>query len=332
MSNTNYIYLLRTREFINADQHIYKVGRTSQERFKRIGDYSKGSETLIIRKCLDCIKMEAKIIKILKSKYINRTDIGREWFEGDSNHMMDDINNSIKNEVKKDVDKVKNDSKYRIKWNQEGHIDHSNIYTVTIKDVDKKRGTCSIQYKGVKRFDVDQSLSNFEVIDDIGIKLPSIDKKSNKRQLITVENNSTYRIKWNQEGHAGHGELYTVTTTDVNKKRGTCSIQYKGVKRFDVDQSLSNFEVTKKMDVKTPRFVIENNTKHDIKWTKLGGSEYGLIYESVKVKDVTKKTCSLQYYSGWGWLKNQQLSDFEVLQPSKVDDDGSIQFKKRKIT
>jgi hypothetical protein len=48
MSNENhYVYLLQTREFINSNQSIYKVGRTKKEHLKRFEQYPKGSLLLL---------------------------------------------------------------------------------------------------------------------------------------------------------------------------------------------------------------------------------------------------------------------------------------------
>ena len=49
-----YIYLVRTREFKSLNQHIYKVGRTSQcpdTRITRLHKYTKGSEIYLILQC-----------------------------------------------------------------------------------------------------------------------------------------------------------------------------------------------------------------------------------------------------------------------------------------
>jgi len=54
-SNTNYknknIYLIRTREFVNSNKEIYKIGKTSQELNKRISSYGKGCELLFTLNC-----------------------------------------------------------------------------------------------------------------------------------------------------------------------------------------------------------------------------------------------------------------------------------------
>ena len=45
---SGYIYLLRTREFVNLNSNVYKLGRTEQCDGKRFHGYPKGSEIEII--------------------------------------------------------------------------------------------------------------------------------------------------------------------------------------------------------------------------------------------------------------------------------------------
>lgn len=93
----HYIYLLQEREFVNAGENIYKVGKTKQENLHRFYQYPKGSELILQRQCNDCDMLEKLLIKYFISKYIHRTDIGFEYFEGNDLDMVKDINNMIEN-------------------------------------------------------------------------------------------------------------------------------------------------------------------------------------------------------------------------------------------
>ena len=86
-----YIYLIQEREFINAKKEIYKPGRTAQENGKRFASYPKDSKLLLQIACKDCLMTENIILKQFKEKYKQRKDIGREYFEGNSEEMMNDI-------------------------------------------------------------------------------------------------------------------------------------------------------------------------------------------------------------------------------------------------
>ena len=91
----NYIYLLQEREFIKTNESVYKVGKTKQENLTRFYQYPKGSLLLQQSVCSNCDLMEGNIIKIFKTKYIHRKDIGNEYFEGNWNDMKEDIDNCL---------------------------------------------------------------------------------------------------------------------------------------------------------------------------------------------------------------------------------------------
>jgi len=95
-SSTNYIYLLQEREFLKTGELIYKVGRTTKPNYQRFNQYPNGSVLLFQMICMDCVKNEMSIIEKFKEKFINRPDIGREYFEGDYNDMIDIIYSNIK--------------------------------------------------------------------------------------------------------------------------------------------------------------------------------------------------------------------------------------------
>jgi hypothetical protein len=84
----NYIYLIHTREFVNAKKPIYKVGKSCQPNLKRVKTYPNGSQLLIQILCNDCTIMERTIIQLFTSKYIRHTELGNEYFEGDYKAMI----------------------------------------------------------------------------------------------------------------------------------------------------------------------------------------------------------------------------------------------------
>ncbi len=87
----NYIYILRLREHYNTNQNIYKIGKTRQEALKRFNSYPKGSQLFCMYDCINCDTCEKHLIELFKQKYIQRQDIGTEYFEGDITQMKDDI-------------------------------------------------------------------------------------------------------------------------------------------------------------------------------------------------------------------------------------------------
>ena len=88
---SQYVYLLQEREFTKTHEDIFKIGKSTQSNIKRLTQYPKGSILLIQLSCLDCSKCEKMIMQKFKEKYIQRLDIGHEYFEGDYEIMIDDI-------------------------------------------------------------------------------------------------------------------------------------------------------------------------------------------------------------------------------------------------
>jgi hypothetical protein len=103
---TNYIYLLQEREFIKTNEKIYKVGMTQKENFERFNQYPKGSVLLFQIICHDCKNMEIQVIKQFKEKFIQRKDIGGEYFEGNYKSMIDIIYSTVKSEEENNVTSV----------------------------------------------------------------------------------------------------------------------------------------------------------------------------------------------------------------------------------
>ena len=103
--NKEFIYLLQEREFIKTKEPIYKIGKTKQEKLKRIKSYPNGSELLLYTVCNNCDEIEKTIINKFKSHFIHKKEFGNEYFMGDYNSMIYLIYNIIissKNEHIKD--------------------------------------------------------------------------------------------------------------------------------------------------------------------------------------------------------------------------------------
>ena len=94
--NSHYIYLLQEREFTKTKENIYKIGKTTQPNNVRFGQYPKGSILLLQLICINCNITEKNIITAFKQKYIQRKDIGHEYFEGDYIDMIQNIFDIVK--------------------------------------------------------------------------------------------------------------------------------------------------------------------------------------------------------------------------------------------
>jgi hypothetical protein len=90
-ARTQSIYLLRTREYINNNTRVYKIGKSGQNGNCRFNQYSKGSELLIQMVVENMDKVEREVIQEFKKIYKHRKDIGREYFEGSEKSMISNI-------------------------------------------------------------------------------------------------------------------------------------------------------------------------------------------------------------------------------------------------
>jgi len=187
-----YIYLLKTREFINANQEVYKVGRTKQENQTRFKQYPKGSVLYFQMICNNCNTIEKKVLSLFKEIFIPRKDIGSESFEGDYNEMISIIYSTIKQEKpdtehatheeecatyesNPDDENEYNESdeeeiRYEIKTYEEW-IKYTNIAGIIITN--KKKGEGYFRFKcqlwrelyDTNRFDFDEK--NMEVLSEV---------------------------------------------------------------------------------------------------------------------------------------------------------------------
>jgi hypothetical protein len=111
--SSDYIYLIRTREFIQLNQPVYKIGRTKQPNFNRLKQYPKGSEVIDWLSCFNCIITENILIKEFKQHFKHRPDLGNEYFEGNVIDMSNLLTNIRKNSFN-NVIIDNNGNKYKI--------------------------------------------------------------------------------------------------------------------------------------------------------------------------------------------------------------------------
>lgn len=87
---SHHIYIIHEREFVNSEQPIYKIGKTTQS-VKRLGGYSKGSRLKLLLEVEDCHKCEKLLIQKFDELFINKPEIGREYYYGDINEMVSEF-------------------------------------------------------------------------------------------------------------------------------------------------------------------------------------------------------------------------------------------------
>ena len=85
---------MHTRECYNADIEVYKLGR-SKTLDNRVKQYPNGSKILFMMNCINSILLESILIKLFKTKYVQQTLYGTEYFLGNQKEMIKDIINCI---------------------------------------------------------------------------------------------------------------------------------------------------------------------------------------------------------------------------------------------
>ena len=85
-----FVYLLQEREFTKSGENIYKIGKTTRPS-ERIKGYPKGSILFLNLPCENCDEMEKLLIKTFDEQFINRPDVGREYYQGDMDIMIQQI-------------------------------------------------------------------------------------------------------------------------------------------------------------------------------------------------------------------------------------------------
>jgi hypothetical protein len=88
------VYLIHPREFIKTNENVYKLGRSLHLDI-RVKQYPNGSNTLLMLNCNNSIVCEKYLINLFKTKFIQKTYYGTEYFEGDKKIMIKEIINYI---------------------------------------------------------------------------------------------------------------------------------------------------------------------------------------------------------------------------------------------
>ncbi len=86
---TEYVYIIQEREHLNAQKNIYKIGKTKRPPSERIKEYPKGSKPITFLLVNDCNECEKELKTEFIKKFIQRKDIGVEYFEGELDDIVD---------------------------------------------------------------------------------------------------------------------------------------------------------------------------------------------------------------------------------------------------
>jgi hypothetical protein len=94
----SYVYIVQTRQFIDQNLPVYKIGRTDQQNFTRFRQYPRGTKIIALSDCSNSGVIEAIILNAFRNKYKPRLDHGSEYFEGNINEMLTDFHDILRND------------------------------------------------------------------------------------------------------------------------------------------------------------------------------------------------------------------------------------------
>ena len=89
---SQYIYLIKPREFVRINEKVYKIGKSKQARLSRIKSYPKGTELILQIQFPNCGTAERHLIKQFRTLFKEYRDsdgekLGNEYFVGDVKEM-----------------------------------------------------------------------------------------------------------------------------------------------------------------------------------------------------------------------------------------------------
>lgn len=91
---SEYIYLIREREFCRLNEPTYKIGK-SKNIDSRIRQYPKNSELILIEKVKNCDKTELILLNLFRMNFQQRKEYGNEYFTGNPIEMRKLINSIV---------------------------------------------------------------------------------------------------------------------------------------------------------------------------------------------------------------------------------------------
>ena len=185
----SYIYLIQDGKFINTN--IYKIGRTTQKgdtrRLIRFSSYNKETIQKFLREVNNelVINIEDEIKTLFTQKY--KLVQGSEWFEGDCNSMILEINSVI--------DKSK--SLICVPINNKIKKDNTGIEKKIELEIEKLKLELELKYKlEIKDLELkNKDLQHKIEIEDL--KLKYLEENNNLKINITNINNSNNNINHN---------------------------------------------------------------------------------------------------------------------------------------
>lgn len=96
--NMGNIYIIHEREFLHTESDIYKIGRTTNI-YRRNCQYPKNCSICFSRQTENVVIDEKNLINLFKSYFINKTEYGDDYFEGNIDLMIKIINDYLDEQI-----------------------------------------------------------------------------------------------------------------------------------------------------------------------------------------------------------------------------------------
>jgi hypothetical protein len=181
--------------FFEETVPIYKIGRTNKKNFKRFEGYPKDVKILLFRTCNDCAVCEQKMIDLFNDTYVNYPQLGREFFIGNVQKMIMNINAIVDhdyNSANKDSKEEKDDEKKykeiakKIRENKENKENNKNNENdETLEQKHSRNGSAK----------TDRSFDLTHVIESKDISIDAYNALTSKNNLKQLSLNNIYEIK-----------------------------------------------------------------------------------------------------------------------------------------
>jgi hypothetical protein len=161
----NNIYLIYLSTIAHTGQKIYKFGKT-YDCLNRFRGYPKDSTLLFFTRVKDCHHVETEIYNVFKDKFIQKNEIGREYFEGDPKIMINYINQIINHMNQRENENMLNEVK----------TEYKTYLRFTIYDSDVVPDNLS-----------DELLDNYNNIDNYVINISKVKSNTNHKTRLKID-------------------------------------------------------------------------------------------------------------------------------------------------
>jgi hypothetical protein len=135
------VYLMHTRECVNAELLIYKIGR-SHNLGSRIKQYPNGSNVICALPCNNSIICEQLLLDIFKKKFIHKPTYGKEYFEGNYELMVQTMIDTLftnKTTILENYNKLKEEKKMKTLEKKKKREQEKITVTVIEKEKEKEK-------------------------------------------------------------------------------------------------------------------------------------------------------------------------------------------------